>query len=80
MSAKDKVLASQLKTKIVLFLKSSQKATFKDIKDNVNISTDALKIQLDDLQRDGVITRIRGKYMLTELGVKIAEELEQKRS
>ena len=39
-STKDKILVSQIKTKIVLFLKSSEKATFKDIKDDVNISTD----------------------------------------
>ncbi|AEE94338.1 hypothetical protein Ahos_1455 [Acidianus hospitalis W1] len=75
MDAKDKVMSSEIKSKIVLTLKKEGKLSFKDIKDLVGISTDTLKLQLADLIADGVIKKCKGKYELTEIGEEIGELL-----
>lgn len=76
MSAKDKVMSSEIKSKIVLTLKKEGgKLSFKDIKDLIGVSTDTLKLQLADLVADGVIKKCKGKYALTELGEEIGELL-----
>ncbi|MFP3163661.1 hypothetical protein DDW13_09025 [Acidianus hospitalis] len=75
MDAKDKVMSSEIKSKIVLTLKKEGKLSFKDIKDLVGISTDTLKLQLADLVADGVIKKCKGKYELTEIGEEIGELL-----
>jgi len=75
MDAKDKVMSSEIKSKIVLTLKKEGKLSFKDIKDLVGVSTDTLKLQLADLVADGVIKKCKGKYELTEIGEEIGELL-----
>ncbi|MFP3217332.1 winged helix-turn-helix transcriptional regulator [Acidianus sp.] len=75
MDAKDKVMSSEIKSKIVLTLKKEGKLSFKDIKDLVVMSTDTLKLQLADLVADGVIKKCKGKYELTEIGEEIGELL-----
>ncbi|MQL55438.1 hypothetical protein [Acidianus ambivalens] len=76
MDAKDKVMSSEIKSKIVLTLKKERgKLSFKDIKDLIGESTDTLKLQLADLVADGVIKKCKGKYALTELGEEIGELL-----
>jgi predicted transcriptional regulator len=76
MDAKDKVMSSEIKSKIVLVIKrGGGKLSFKDIKDLVGVSTDTLKLQLADLVADGVIKKCKGKYELTEIGEEIGELL-----
>ncbi|MFP3165145.1 MAG: winged helix-turn-helix transcriptional regulator [Acidianus sp.] len=76
MDAKDKVMSSEIKSKIVLVIKrEGGKLSFKDIKDLVGVSTDTLKLQLADLVADGVIKKCKGKYELTEIGEEIGELL-----
>jgi len=69
-------MPSEVKEKIVLIIYSlGRPALFKDIKDQMNISTDSLKVQLADLEKDGIIKRVKGRYILTEKGVEIAKRL-----
>ncbi|MDT7902172.1 MAG: hypothetical protein RRE78_09830 [Acidianus sp.] len=76
MDAKDKVMSSEIKSKIVLVIKrEGGKLSFKDIKDLVDVSVDTLKLQLADLVVDGVIKKYEGKYALTEIGEEIGELL-----
>ncbi|MCY0873413.1 hypothetical protein D1867_00920 [Acidianus infernus] len=76
MDAKDKVMSSEIKSKIVLVIKrEGGKLSFKDIKDLVGVSTDTLKLQLADLVADGVIKKCKGKYALTDIGEEIGELL-----
>ena len=69
-------MPSEIKEKIVLIIYSlGRPALFKDIKDQMNISTDSLKVQLADLEKEGVIKRVRGRYILTEKGIEMAKRL-----
>jgi len=67
---------SEIKDKIVSIMYSLERpALFKDIKDQINISTDALKRELGDLEKEGVIKRVKGRYVLTEKGKELAKKL-----
>ncbi len=78
MDPKDKVMSSEIKSKIVSVLKKEGgKLSFKDIKDLVGVSSDTLKLQLADLIADGVIKKYKGKYMLTDIGNEIGESLKR---
>ena len=69
---------SPIKVKIIKLFEKEEKLTFKDIKDSLNISTDSLKFNLNDLISEGIIVRERGKYMLTEKGKEILKEIVSK--
>ncbi|BDC17121.1 hypothetical protein [Acidianus sp. HS-5] len=76
MDPKDKVISSEVKSKIVFVMKKEGgKLSFKDIKDLVGVSTDTLKLHLADLIADGVIRKCKGKYVLTDIGEEIGELL-----
>jgi len=67
---------SEIKDKIVSIMYLLERpALFKDIKDQINISTDALKRELSDLEKEGVIRRVKGRYVLTEKGKELAKKL-----
>ncbi len=68
-------LNSPVKRRVLEFLRDNSPSTFKEIKDNVRVSTDALKLALNDLEAEGIVTRKRGKIYLTEEGEKLAEKI-----
>ncbi|BAB67619.1 winged helix-turn-helix domain-containing protein [Sulfurisphaera tokodaii] len=64
-------MLSELKEKILSIINSyNRPVLFKDIKDQLNISTDALKRELNDLIKEGLIKKEKGRYALTEAGKK----------
>ncbi|ARM76621.1 hypothetical protein [Acidianus manzaensis] len=80
MNVEDKVRMSEIKKKIVVSMYKmgngeNVSLSFKDIKDSLSISTDALKLNLNDLVSDGVLKKAKSKYILTEIGLKIAKDL-----
>lgn len=69
-------MVEEIKNKIIKIISSyGRPVLFKDIKDQLNISTDALKRELEDLVKEEIIKREKGRYYLTEKGKKIAEAL-----
>ncbi|AWR97837.1 hypothetical protein DFR86_09980 [Acidianus sulfidivorans JP7] len=79
MDSESKVKMSEIKKKIVTLMYkevgSNGCLSFKDIKDMISVSTDALKLNLNDLVSDGVLRKVKSKYYLTDIGVKIAKDL-----
>ncbi|BFH72913.1 winged helix-turn-helix domain-containing protein [Sulfurisphaera javensis] len=70
-------MLSELKIKIIKILNSYDRPVlFKDIKDQLNISTDALKRELNDLIKDEIIKRERGRFVLTQKGKELVKSLE----
>ncbi|QIW25260.1 hypothetical protein EWF20_14620 [Sulfolobus sp. S-194] len=62
-------MLGELKEKILSIISSYDRPVlFKDIKDQLNISTDALKRELYDLMKEGLIKKEKGRYTLTESG------------
>ncbi|NON61269.1 helix-turn-helix domain-containing protein [Acidianus sp. RZ1] len=64
---------STIKIKIITFLCMGE-ASFKEIKDNVNLSTDSLKFHLADLQADGIVEITKKRYHLTKEGLLLCNE------
>jgi predicted transcriptional regulator len=73
--SEEKVLSSPIKRKIVYLLKTNGPMIFKTIKDEIAISSDSLKIALNDLENDGIVKRRKGKVELTELGKTISKKI-----
>ncbi|MEW9492115.1 MAG: hypothetical protein TQ35_0007955 [Candidatus Aramenus sulfurataquae] len=68
----ERALSSPLKRRILAYLKENGPSAFKEIKDNVRVSTDSLKLALSDLEADGVVKRGKDKISLTEEGERLA--------
>ncbi|MBB5254504.1 winged helix-turn-helix domain-containing protein [Sulfurisphaera ohwakuensis] len=67
-------MLSELKEKILSIINSyNRPVLFKDIKDQLNISTDALKRELNYLIKEGLIKKEKGRYALTEAGKKLLQ-------
>lgn len=73
--SEQKVLSSPIKRKIVYLLKTNGPMIFKTIKDEISISSDSLKIALNDLEADGIVKKKKGKIELTELGKEISQKI-----
>ncbi|BCU71501.1 winged helix-turn-helix domain-containing protein [Stygiolobus caldivivus] len=81
MDNKEKLLNSPIKVKILkLFNEGGAEIslTFKDIKDSLNISTDSLKFQLNDLVAEGILSKKKNKYNLTNVGKELLKEIKEK--
>lgn len=71
-------MLNEIKEKVLKIISSYDRPVlFKDIKDQLNISTDALKRELDDLIKEGIIKRVKGRFLLTEKGKEVVKSLSE---